>query len=323
MNTTNFQYIDFFTHIITPKYCDALFKISKPTIHRELHATVPALGNLEQRFKAMDTVPGIGDFLTMGQPALEDVVDANQAYELAKIGNNELADLVSKYSNRFVGAAACVPMNDTNLALKEIERAIEHLGLQGIQLFTPSNGRPLDNPEFMPIYELMSKYDLPIWIHPTKEPSIPDYEGEKESRYNMYSRLAWPFETSKFMARLVFSGVFDKYPNVKFIVHHGGAMIPFFISRLSRPPGKWLKKQPTEYFKMFYADTALGGYAPSVQFSLDFFGGQHIVFGTDSPFGGEGSVTRNIRAIESLGVNESVKKNILVNNAKRLIHLPV
>jgi predicted TIM-barrel fold metal-dependent hydrolase len=313
--------IDMFTHIMPPKYHQALFKLAKPTIFKELDSSVMALTDLDKRFKIMDRNPEVRDLLTLGQPALEDVVDAKQAAELAKIANDEMAEFIEKYPSRFIGAAACVPMNDTDLALKEIERAAEGLRFKGIQIATPSKGRPLDNPEFMPIYELMSKYDLPIWIHPTKEASIPDYEGEEGSKYNMYSRIGWPYETSKCMARLVYSGIFNKFPKIKFIMHHGGAMIPFFASRLSRPPGPWLKKAPLEYFKMFYVDTALGGYAPSIRFSLEFFGEDHIVFGTDSPFGGDIGVGRNIDAIESLSLGESITSKIFEENAKRLINV--
>ena len=73
----------------------------------------------------------------------------------------------------------------------------------------------------------MCQYDLPIWIHPQREVDYPDYRSEKISKYAMHSMLGWVYETSSAMVRLVLSGVLEKYPNLKFITHHGGAMIPF------------------------------------------------------------------------------------------------
>jgi predicted TIM-barrel fold metal-dependent hydrolase len=317
--------IDIFTHILPPQYGQSLYKHKKArdSVHYELQTQLAALSNLDDRFRMMDKYPGLKQVLTLAQPPLECVVGPKIAIKLAKLANDEMADLVAKYPDRFVAAAACLPMNDMDAALQEAARAMGTLGLKGVQIVTPVNGKPLDSPEFMCLYELMSKHDLPIWIHPGGERSVPDYVGEEQSKYDIYSRIRWPYETSLAMARLVYSGVFDKFPGIKFITHHGGAMTSFFASRLSRPPGDWLKKPPLEYFKMFYVDTALGGYVPSIMFSYNFFGADHMVFGTDMPFGGDAGFGRNIAAIESLQVEDSVKRKILADNVKRLIHLEV
>ena len=178
----------------------------------------------------MDKFKNYRQVLTIVQPGLESVVSAQDAAELARIANDEMAELVGKYPDRFAGAVASLPMNNVNAALKEAERSIRELNFKGIQLFTPVDGKPLDHLEFMDIYEMMSKFDLPIWIHPTGEASVPDYVGEAESKFGIFSSLGWPYQTSLAMARLVFGGVFDKYPNLKFIIHHCGAMIPFLLT---------------------------------------------------------------------------------------------
>ena len=137
----------------------------------------------------------------------------------------------------------------------------------------------------------------------------------------MYMCIGWPYETSKGMAWLVYSGVFDKYPSVKFIVHHLGAMVPFFLPRLCTSRMDWLQKSPEEYFKMFYVDTAVHGYVPSLLCSYAFFGADHVLFGTDSPFGGEEVLIKNSTGIDSTDLPDTVKKKIFNDNAKKLLHL--
>ena len=162
-------------------------------------------------------------------------------------------------------------MNNPEAAVKEIERAIKKLGAVGMQIYTNVNGRPLDEPDFLPIFEKMAELDAPIWVHPARGARFPDYQTEKKSKYEMWWVFGWPYETSIFMARIIFAGYFDRFPNLKIITHHLGGMVPYFSGRTG--PGldqlgarteeedltvylRRLKKRPQEYFKMFYADTA-------------------------------------------------------------------
>jgi len=220
MQSSYAEKIDIFTHISPAKYDQALYKKAKHTVHKELNATAPALVDLEARFQIMDKFEGLKQVLTIVQPSLETVVDVRDAIELSKLANDEMAELVAKYPERFVAAVACLPMNNMDAALREADRAIQVLNFKGVQIHTPIGAKPIDRPELMSLYDFMSKMELPIWIHPTREPSIPDYADEDESKYDLFRSIGWPYETSKAMARLVFSGVFDKYPNLKFIIHH-------------------------------------------------------------------------------------------------------
>ena len=105
---------------------------------------------------------------------------------------------------------------------------IRDLKFRGIQINTPINDKPLDAPEFWPLYEKMSQYNLPIWIHPERPVDEADYRTEKRSKYMIFHIFGWPYETAAAMTRLVFSGVLEKYPNLKFITHHCGSMVPAF-----------------------------------------------------------------------------------------------
>lgn len=321
--------IDMFTHILPLKYKKALDRKAEYTYLKEkTYPLFPGVSDLEARFRVMDSYEGFKQVLTISLPALEMVVDVASACELAKIANDEMAELIAKYPERFVAAVACLPMNSIDAALREADRAIRELGFKGVQIYTPTNGKPLDNPEFIALYEKMCEYDLPIWIHPARAHSTPDYVGESHSRYSIASVIGWPYETTVAMTRLVFSGILEKYPHIKFITHHGGGMLPFFGSRIAgersqrriaEERGRELSRLPMEYFRMFYSDTATIPSVPSLMCVYAFFSPDHMVFGTDLP--SIRGIDQTINAIESMDIPDFEKKKIFEGNAKRLLRL--
>lgn len=167
-----------------------------------------------------------------------------------------------------------------------------------------------------------------------------DYLSEDKSKYEIWWTFGWPYETSAAMARIVFAGYFDEFPNLKIITHHMGAMIPYFEGRVG--PGwdqlgsrtsdedytiilKQLKKRPLEYFKMFYADTALFGSVAGTQCGLAFFGADNVLFASDSPFDpekGPAYIRETIKIIEDLPISDSDRQKIFEDNARRLLKLP-
>ena len=330
--------IDIFPHIMPPKYGEALKKELPPTAYSQLITTrcnqFPALADLERRFSMMDKHEDMLQVLTLTVPFVEREVEPKVATELAKIGNDELAELVEKYPDRFVGAVGNLPMNDLEAALDELDRIMAELHFKGIQLATDINGKPLDSPEFMPLYEKMDKYGLPIWLHPVRPPTVTDYSSLSVSKYRINKMLGWPYDTSAAMVHLVLSQVLKKYPNVKFVTHHCGAMIPYFDRRvatfLSGPEveefTKKLDKSPIEYLKEFYNDTALNGSTAALMCGYAFFGADHIVFGTDMPLGSYGDhsgLDDVIQSIERMDIPAAEKEKIFSGNAKRLLKLQI
>ena len=146
----------------------------------------------------------------------------------------EMAELVSKYPDRCVGAVACMPMNEIDAALKEAERTIDELGFRGVEIFTDINDKPVDADEILLLYGMMETYDLPVVLHPRKTNKTLDYPGEETSKYLVYTNFGWPYATSVAMARIAF-GVFVHYPKLKVLTHHGGGMIPFSTAASSFP----------------------------------------------------------------------------------------
>jgi uncharacterized protein len=327
--------IDIFAHIFPTKYKDAIAKrVSSKAFKpfQVVHESFPAISDLDMRFAEMDRHEGYVQVLTHTIPFIETIAPPRDTIELVKLGNDELAELLVKYPDRFIAGIANLPMNDLDAALDELDRAIKDLHLKGIQICTDINGLPLDREEFLPIFEKMEKYDLPIYLHPARNMETPDYPRETVSKYKIFHSLGWPYDTSVCMVRLVLSHVLEKYPKLKLITHHCGAMIPFFDMRMfSFVNGedmayatKGLTKPPMEYFKMFYGDTALQGSTAGLMCGYAFFGADQILFGTDAPYGSHGERTVidvTIQSVENMKISSAEKKLVFEENAKRVLKL--
>lgn len=329
--------IDIYSHILPTKYREALHKEMGDGLYQDVHKTMGTMIDLDYRFRIMDKFEGLMHVLTIAGPPLEHIFSPQKAADLAKLANDEMAELVLKYPDRFAAAVAWLPLNDMDAALKETDRAIKDLKFRGVQIYTPTMDRPPDLPEFLPLYEKMAQYNLPIWLHPTRPRDYPDYRSEKTSLYRIHWYFGWPYETSAAMARLVMSGIMEKYPDLKFITHHAGGMIPFFENRivggldhtemLQRANFKENLRRPVlDYFKMFYADTAINGSIPALMCANAFFGTDHFLFGTDWPFDsqrGERSTRETIEAVGNMEISDADKRMIFEGNARRLLRLAV
>jgi predicted TIM-barrel fold metal-dependent hydrolase len=332
--------IDIFPHILPRAYWERLQEVALPRAHMmKRMRNIPVLWDLEPRFAIMDQYPDYQQVLTLAAPPIEEAVDPPLAPELARLANDEMAKLVERYPQRFPGFVASLPMNAPEAIVPEIDRATRELGATGVQIFTNVGGRPLDRPEFRPLFERMAELDLPIWVHPARTAATADYADEPRSRYDLWWAFGWPYETSNFMGRMVFSGVFAQHPNLKIITHHCGAMIPYFEGRIGGGLDQLGKRsddeedmagkarvgeRPIDAFRRFYGDTALFGSTAGLICGLAFFGPEHVLFGTDMPFdpeGGLGFVRDTIASIERMQLNQDTLHAIYEGNARRLLRL--
>ena len=330
--------IDIYNHVFPPAYFELVKQHYKdPGIVKRL-AGVRVLWDMEARVEMLKLFPDVQQVLTLALPGPEGLGGPEESPEFARVANDGMAQICAKYPKQFPAFVAALPMNNVPEALKEMDRAIGTLGARGIEIKTNVNGRPLDDPEFFPIFERATNHHgVPIWMHPIRPATFTDYKNEPRSRYEIWQVMGWPYETTAAMARLVFSGVMDRLPDIRIITHHCGGMLPFFSGRAetlwaqigSRTSDedysgilKSLKKPFMDYFKMFYGDTVLGGSASALRCGLDFFGPDHVVFASDCPFDPEGGpmfIREGIRSIEELNVPDSVKQKIYVENALRLL----
>lgn len=320
--------IDVFSHILPERYFEALQKKARAGV--DFTELAPwtranaALSQVDLRLRVMARHPDVLQVLTVAAPPLEEVVSPGDAVELAAMANDEMAELVARYPDKFVAAVACLPMSDIDAAVREADRAITQLNFRGVQVYTNNGGEPLDSPKFRPLYERMIQHDLPIWIHPWDSPimgsparSLPEAAREWVPR-PCRAAFGWEFEMSVSMMRLVLAGVFEDYPSIKFITHHCGGMVPFFERRIH-------VGYQVEQFRKFYNDTAVYGNTAALMCGYAFFGADRLLFGTDAPLGtgrqGYGNTLGTIRSIERMDVAEADKEKIFEGNAMRLLKL--
>jgi predicted TIM-barrel fold metal-dependent hydrolase len=344
--------IDIFAHFMAEAYQEALRKHMGPAYR----TPEPWISDIENRKRLIEKYGTVQVLMPSGSP-VEAIAAPKKAAELARICNDSVAEVISQNPDYFLSAAALIPMNNIEAALDEIDRCIKTLKFRGIYLFTPqimlgedgpkgpqdkatidpSAGalptltRALDHPDFLPIFAKMAKYNLPIWIHPRTTPAFADYSSENVSKYRIFHIFGWPYHTTAAMTRLVFSGIFDKFPDIKIITHHAGAAVPFFDKRIEvlyashgEDVMKLVKKPPLEYFKMFYADTAVNGSTPALECAFKFFGREKMLFGTDTPHDyekGEVSIKWTIASIEGMNISQADKKAIYEDNPRKLLKL--
>lgn len=332
--------IDIFNHIFPKSFYDKMLSVAPNAkdINKRVR-NIPCIVDLDERFRIMDRFKDYVQVICLPNPPIESLAFPPLSTELAKLANDGMAELVRKYPDRFPGFIASLPMNDPEGLLKEAKRAIRDLKAVGVQIFTNVSGRPLDKPETMPLFDLMAELDRPIWMHPARGADFPDYKGEPKSHYEIWWTFGWPYETSVAMAHLVFSGLFDRHPDIKIITHHLGGMIPYFEGRVG--PGwdqlgtrtsdedytlvlKKLKRPHLDYFKLFYADTAMFGAKEGTICGLKFFGPERVLFASDSPFDpekGSAYIRWTIELIDSLDISSEDRHAIYEGNARRLLKL--
>jgi predicted TIM-barrel fold metal-dependent hydrolase len=331
--------IDVFPHILPRRYFERMLDVAPRGMALQKRMSgIPVLVDLEERFRIMDRYEDYRQVLTLANPPIEVVGGPDASPDLARLANDCMAEIVERHPDRFPAFVASLPMNNPEAALGEIDRALDALGATGVQMFSNVAGRPLDAPEFQPLFARLAERRLPIWLHPAR-PALADYAGEPRSKYDLWWAFGWPYDTTLAMGRLVFSGLFDRHPALVVITHHMGAMLPFCAGRVgggldqlgtrsddaedAAALGR-LRRRPIDYFKMFYGDTALFGAWHAMESGLAFFGADHILFGTDMPFDpehGPGFIRDTIAAMDRMRASDAEKAAIYEGNARRLLRL--
>jgi aminocarboxymuconate-semialdehyde decarboxylase len=325
--------VDIYCHIFPDKFFQEMNRIAPKlgNIGARLRG-VTKLFDLDERFREMDRFGDYREIISLPNPPIEDFATGDVGISLARIGNDAMAELCAQHPTRFPTFVAAVSMTDVEGSVAEARRACTELGAGGIQIFTNVAGKPLDDPSFEPIFKVMAELDRPIWLHPARTAAMTDYPAEAKSRYEMWWCFGWPYDTSVAMVRLVFSGLFDRYPGLKIITHHLGGMIPYYDGRIG--PGLQvlgsrtldedyskvlpsLKRPHLDYLHDFYGDTALfGGGIHAVRCGLEFFGAEHVVFATDTPLG---PIAPTIEVIRRLDISDNDRYKIYCGNAERLL----
>jgi predicted TIM-barrel fold metal-dependent hydrolase len=333
--------LDAFCHVLPKPYFERLQRISSARAANLLKRTAPirSLWDVDERLRVIAPFDDYSQIISLASPPIEALGEPADTAALARLANDEMAELVRSRPETFVGFVAGVPMNDVDATLAEIDRAVHELGALGIQIYTHVNGLPLDDPRFEPVFARMAELDRALWVHPARNSSWADYPTEDKSKFELWWLFGWPYDTSAFMARLVFSGILTRHPGLKVITHHAGGMVPFFSGRVGAgmdsfgartPEGEreladsGLEGRPIDAFRRFYADTAVFGAPHALRCAYDFFGVHRMLFASDMPFDPvQGTFIRDtIADVEALDISRRERERIYEGNARELLRLP-
>ncbi len=330
--------LDAYTHFIPKKFFEAVEKIpgAGKDIGKRMRG-VPCIYDLDERRRIVSMFPDYAQILSYPMPPLENFTSGEQLDELCRMINDGFVEIVSRHGDQFPGFVAQVSLASPASAVKEAQRAIRDLGACGVQIYTNVNGAAIDKPEYEEFWATMVALDKPIWMHPARTAARPDYVDETKSLYEIWWTFGWSYETATAMARLVFSKILDRHPDLKIIVHHFGGIVPMLEGRVG--PG-WdqlgartsdedyvslrqsLKKRPLNYFKEnFYADTAVFGADAATVCGLAFYPTEKVVFASDCPFDpekGPGYIRETLRILGGLNLAKDVQEKIFYGNLERI-----
>lgn len=238
--------------------------------------------------------------------------------ESARIQNDNLAAAVASYPNRFVALGATVPLQDIDLAIAEMDRAVDRLGFKGLQIGGTVDGANLDEPRFRPFWAAVEAKSIPVILHPNGYP-----ESQRLGDYFLVNCIGNPLETMVAATRLIFSGLFEEHPGIKLVLLHGGGYLPFYAARADhtwevRPETRTRipDRPPSHYMRMLFFDTVV--YQPLyLRHLVDVVAADHVLLGTDYPF--DMSETDPLGLVAATdGLSDNDRAAISGDNAARL-----
>jgi len=245
-------------------------------------------------------------------------VDSELGLALARAQNDAISEVVGKFRERFVGLAT-VPLQDIDGAIEELDRAVNDLGLKGVEIGSNVNGKNLDSFELWSFYEKVQELDIPILVHP-----INPAGAERMQKYYLSNLVGFPFETSLAIASIIFGGILERFQKLKLCFVHAGGFIPYQRGRLEHgykvraEPKVNIPKSPSEYLKLIYFDT-LTHYKLALNYLITTMGSDRVLMGSDFPYDmGDPSP---LSTIQSLELPAEVEEKILGRNTVNLFKI--
>lgn len=322
--------IDFHNHFYPPEYLRAIqagpshVKVTvdsaqNPVLHYpgDYNVVVPGHRDLAFRDGVLNKVGVTRQVLTFTTPGTH-VESPERAAALARIVNDAFAHIMA-HGDRYA-ALATLPLNDPRASVTEFERAAR-LGFKGVMVFSNVNGTPLSDERFWPLYERAAGSKAIIYIHPTHPVGV-----EAMMDYWLMPLVGFTFDTTLAAAKLVFSGVVERFPGIRWVLAHLGGAIPYLAERLDRgfyafrECRQHISRPPSTYLKDFYYDT-VNFDAKALQLAIDFAGTGHLLAGSDYPHQ-IGSLERMLASVGELNLPAAARASILGGNAQKLLNPP-
>jgi 2,3-dihydroxybenzoate decarboxylase len=308
-------------HILTPgfeEYWKPTMGDVPPEVCDRLYGRLTDFG--DGRLQAMDRAGIARAVLSISGPGVQIERDAAKACRMARDSNDFLAREIEKRPHRYSGFAH-LPMQDAKAAADELERALRDLKFCGAMINGHTNGQYLDHPSLFPFWERAEALGAVIYIHPADPVApIPALAGT----YGLTrSTWEWGFETGTHALRLIFTGLFDRFPGARIALGHLGETLPYLLWRFdsrAKLYGVKLNKRPSDYIREKIFVTVSGMYsAEPLTCALSALGRDRVMFAADYPFE---AIDEAAEFMDSVVLPEDVRADICVNNAKRVFRLP-
>jgi aminocarboxymuconate-semialdehyde decarboxylase len=322
---------DLHTHFYTQDYFDRIrdlpseFSFDKSPTGQTIitfrgarfFGVTPAMTDVAKRIEDMDRVGIDVEVVSLSTPNVF-FTDAEHQPEVARLINDAYASLISEHPKRFKGFAS-IPMDEPDAALTELHRAIDELQLNGVVLLSNIGGKPLTSPAYRPFFEEGNRMGLCIFLHPM----IP-LNSEPFREYVLGPIVGFPFDTTLAVARMCYSGMFEEFPNIRWIVGHLGGAVPYLMERMDNGFRDFaecrekIDKLPSVYLKQLYYDTV--SFSPyTLKMVRDMMGADHMVMGSDYPHL-LGSIDRAVTSIEGLQITDQEREQIFSGNALSILN---
>lgn len=321
--------VDFHNHYFPPEYVAAIrkgpsrFRITEdddgnPVLHSpgDYNVLVPGHRDLEVRAAVLNEAGVDRQVLTLTAPGTS-IEPPERAAELARLINDGLQRAVESYPEVFF-ALGHLPMSHPASAAYELERGVNELGFKGFMLYGNANGVPLADPRFWPVYERADRHGLVLYVHPTYPVGV-----EAMQEHMLMPLVGFMFDTTLAAAHLVYAGIPERYPGIRWVLAHLGGAIPYLAERLDRgyhafeACRRHLAAPPSVYLRRFYYDTV--NFDPaSLRLALEFAGAGQLLAGSDYPHM-IGSLGKMLESLRALGLPADDEAKILGGNARRLL----
>lgn len=242
---------------------------------------------------------------------------------VARIYNDYVAKLLRHYPDKLIGAAV-LPVDSKENLLNEFRRATGELGFRALSLASSYNKIYLDHEIFLPVYKLAEEKNIPIFVH---SQIVSPIGFERVDDPLLTPVIEYVFDTTMCIGKLLMSGIFTRFPGLKFVFANLGGAIPFLQHRFDATYSmlrgmnfvKDIGKNPSEYLKNIYVDTGGDKISANLKLAVEFFGPRHILWGSDWP--AKKDVTGSMQVVKDLDIGESDKADILGGNLQRLLAL--
>ena len=321
--------IDLHTHILPAGWEDFAARfggdrwprlVGDPTAKCQLYVGATFNRNLEpnafdpaRRLEAMDRCGLARQMLSPAPPLFCYWAPGPAAAEWCRMVNDSIAQAVSRHPDRFLGAGG-LPLQAPDLAVKELERVASVLRFPAVEIGASVRGRDLDDPALAPVWEAAAGLGVAIFVHP----QAPVAGQERVQLQNLTQVIGFPLETALAMTRLIFGGVFERWPGIRWCFSHGGGAFASVVARLDHG---WrvmdqahaaIPRAPSEYARRVWVDSLT--HSPrALALVLETFGRERVVLGSDYPF--RLGTEDPIAALEPAGLDADLRRRLLSENA--------